>query len=302
MKYGKPYQIEIQEGLVLNGLCWPLENSVANVVLVTGMVEASYRYDEFAHFLSEHNFGVYCIDHYGQGLNVKKEEDMGVWPKDGFAKAVEMVKIEVEDVSKLGKPVYLFGHSMGSFVTQEFIQKHSRLIKKAVICGSCGKQFITKIGAIAANVSCLFHNRDHHRAKFINSLSFGGYNKKIKNPRTSADWLSHNKESIDDYLADPNCTFIPTGGFYKEFMKGLNRIHKKRYVQQIRLDLPIYLIAGDEDPVGQYGKGVERLYEMYKKCGLQDVRITLYKGMRHEILNETERSKVYEDVLKFFQE
>ncbi len=302
MKYGKPYQITIEEGLTLKGTCWPLQDCDANIVIVTGMVEASYRYDEFAHFLNDHGFGVYCIDHYGQGLNITKEEDMGVWPKDGFAKAVEMVKTEVEDVRKLGKPVYLLGHSMGSFVSQEFIQKHSDIIQKAIICGSCGKQFITRIGAIAANLSCLFHHRDHHRATFINSLSFGGYNKKIKNPRTSADWLSYNESNIDEYLADPNCTFIPTGGFYKEFMKGLNRIHRKRNVQRIRKDLPIFLIAGDEDPVGQYGKGVERLYKMYKKYGLQDVRLTIYKGLRHEILNENERFKVYEDILKFYQE
>lgn len=299
MGYGKDYQIKTN-GKILKGCCWPLQESKANVVIVTGMVEASYRYDEFAHFLNEHGFGVYCIDHYGQGLNNEKNEDRGVWPKDGFAHAVAMVKDEVEDVKKLGKPVYLLGHSMGSFVTQEFIQYHSNLIDKVIICGSCGAQFITKVGGLLSSLSCVFYNRDKHRAKVINSLSFGGYNKGIKNPRTASDWLSHNEENIDNYLADPNCTFIPTNGFYKEFMKGLNRICKRKNVQKIRKDLPILLIAGDEDPVGQYGKGVERLYHMYQKNNLQNVNIILYKGLRHEILNELERMKVYHDVLTFF--
>ena len=101
MKYGRPYQVRVSSDTILKGYSWPLPNSVANVVLVTGMAEASYRYDEFAHFLNEHGYGVYCIDHYGQGMNTEKPEDMGVWPKDGFRKAVQMVYANA--IKRIGK-------------------------------------------------------------------------------------------------------------------------------------------------------------------------------------------------------
>lgn len=301
MKYGRPYAIVLPNQKEMKGFCWPIPQPIANIVIVTGMAEGSYRYDDFAHFLNENQYSVYCIDHYGQGMNTEKPEDMGVWPKNGFREAVEMVHAEVLEVRKLGKPVYLLGHSMGSFVTQEFIQLYGDLIDQVVICGSCGKRFATHAGGFVADITCLFHPRDTHKAKAMHSLTFGTYNKKIKNPRTSSDWLSHNEESIDAYLADFRCNYIPTGGFYKEFMKGLNRIHKRTAVQKVRKDLPILLIAGEADPVGLYGKGVRRLHQMYQKAGIQNLQIHLYPDFRHEILNEIGKEKVYDDVVRFFQ-
>ncbi len=299
MKYGKNYQLVLKDGTTMKGSCWPCQNEKANLVLVTGMAESSYRYDEFAHFLNENGIGVYCIDHYGQGYNANNENEVGVWPKDGFSKAVNMVYEEVLEIQKLGKPVYLFTHSMGSFVCQEFIQKHSNLIEKAIICGSCGKQFLTKLGGIIANTICLFTNKDTHRSKLMFNLTFGSYNKKINNPRTNSDWLSHNNENIDAYLSDFRSNYISTIGFYKEFMKGLNRIHRKKEVNKIRKDLPLFIISGKEDPVGLYGDGVIRLYKMYLKASLSNVTLKLYDDMRHEILNELDRQIVYNDILSF---
>ena len=299
MKYGRNYQLTLKDGTILNGAYWPCLDAKANVVIVTGMAESSYRYDEFASYLNQHGLGVYCIDHYGQGYNAKDETEVGVWPKDGFTKAVNMVYEEVLEVRKLGKPVYLLGHSMGSFVSQEFIQQHSELIEKVIICGSCGKQFLTKLGGIVANTICLFTKRDTHRSKLMFDLTFGAYNNKIPNPRTKSDWLSHNEESIDAYLADFRSNYISTIGFYKEFMKGLNRIYRKKEVNKIRKDLPIFIISGKEDPVGLYGKGLENLYKMYLSSSLTNVTLKLYDGMRHEILNETDRHIVYKDVLEF---
>lgn len=302
MKHGREYKLTLSNGTIMNGAFWPcLMETEANLIIVTGMAESSYRYDEFAYYLNQHNIGVYCIDHYGQGYNAKDENEVGIWPKDGFTKAVQMVYEEVLEIKKLGKPVYLLGHSMGSFVLQEFIQQYSHLVDKVILCGSCGKQFITQLGGLVANTICLFKNRDTHRSKLMFDLSFGSYNSQIKNPRTKSDWLSHNEESIDAYLADFRSNYISSIGFYKEFMKGLNRIYRKKEVLKIRKDLPLFIIAGKEDPVGQYGKGVEKLYKMYLNAGLTNVSINLYNGMRHEILNELDRILVYKDVLSFFK-
>lgn len=299
MRYGKNFQLVLKDGTIMKGSCWQIEDATANLVLVTGMAESSYRYDDFAHFLNENKIGVYCLDHYGQGYNANNEKEVGVWPKDGFTKAVNMVYEEVLEIRKYNKPVYLFGHSMGSFVCQEFLQKHSNLIKKAIICGSCSKQFITKLGGIVANTICLFTSRDTHRSKLMFNLTFGSYNNKINNPRTKADWLSHNEENIDAYLADFRSNYISTIGFYKEFMKGLNRIYRKKEILKIKKDLPILIISGKEDPVGLYGKGVSKLYKMYLDASLSNVLFKLYDNMRHEILNELEHDLVYNDIISF---
>ncbi len=299
----KPFELKLKNGKTLKGCQWPLKGSERNVVIVTGMTESSYRYDEFALELNKAGFSVFCIDHYGQGLNCEKPEELGVWPVNGFSEAVEMVYEEVLFVKEqTKKPVYLFGHSMGSFVSQEFIQLHSDVIEKSVICGSCDSMgLIAKMGGAIANSRAKKFDRDTYRDELLNKLSFGSYNKRIKNPKTQFDWLSTNDESNQKYIADFRCGYVCTTGFYAEFMKGLNRVHKDKNVERVSKNLPIFLIAGEEDPVGKYGKGVLGKYKQYKKHGL-NVKVKLYPVMRHEIINEIGREEVYKDIINFYNE
>ena len=296
------FDLTLSDGKVMKGCKWLKKSNKKNVVIVTGMAESSYRYDEFALFLNSKGFNVYCIDHYGQGLNAETEDQCGVWPKDGFLKAVEMVHEEVEFIkSSTKKPVYLFSHSMGSFVSQEFIQLYGDSIEKVVICGSSCKPFGAKIALSLASSHCKKYDRDSYRDNTMNKLMFGSYNKKIKNPKTEFDWLSTNDESNKKYIEDFRCGYVCTPGFYYEFIKGLNRIHEDENVKRIPSNLPIFLIAGSDDPVGSYGKGVIKKYNQYKKLN-KKVNIKLYEGMRHEILNEIGREEVYNDVLNFYNE
>ena len=299
----KNFELTLSTGKLMRGCKWEIQRPTAQIVIVTGMTEASYRYDEFASFLNENGYSVYCLDHYGQGLNCKTEEELGIWPRDGFTKTINFVNEEVQYVRSLNKdiPLYIFGHSMGSFVTQEYIQRFGNTIDKAVICGSCGPNPLTGMGCLMASLRGKGKNHDTRRDKTLDKLMFGTYNKKIKDPKTPVDWLSTNEESNKKYIEDFRCGYICTSGFYAEFMTGLNRIHKTKNLKQVRKDLPLLLIAGQDDPVGMYGKGVEKLLKCYQKQNIKDVKMILYKDMRHEILNEIDRKKVFNDVLKFFK-
>ncbi|MCF0117862.1 MAG: alpha/beta fold hydrolase [Bacilli bacterium] len=299
----KNFELKLKSGQLLKGCKWEISSPKAQLVIVTGMAESSYRYDEFASFLNKNGFSVFCIDHYGQGLNCIRPNQLGIWPQDGFSKAVEFVYEEVQLVRSYNKdiPLYIFGHSMGSFVTQEFIQLHGNSVNKAVICGSNGPNPAVGFGKFLAELRAKGKNHDNRRDATLDKLMFGSYLKKIKNPKTSFDWLSTNDESNKKYIDDFRCGYICTSGFYAEFMKGLDRIHKINNMQRVPASLPILLIAGKDDPVGNYGKGVAKLADIYKKIGIKKVDLRLYEGMRHEILNEVDRKTVYNDILKFLK-
>ncbi len=189
---------------------------------------------------------------------------------------------------------------MGSFQAQAFIQRRSDLLKCAVICGSNGKSAAFKAGAAISKMICKDSNRNQPN-KFLQKLSLGSYNKKIANPKTSNDWLSYNEENVKKYNEDKLCGGIATTGFFKEFLKGLGGLFNKQLLRNIEKDMPIMLIAGEEDPVGNYCKGVLKLAKMYQKLGIIDVKTVLYKDGRHEILNEDFKDKVIDDVVNFIR-
>lgn len=292
------FEIKLKDETIRRGCAWPIKDAKANLVVITGMEETSRRYNEFAEFLNKNGYSVYVMDQYGQGENVEKLEDLGKWEKSGFRKTVNALDELVCKLRVTCRPIMLMGHSMGSFITQDYIQRYSNHIEKAIICGSCGKQFGVKVGDRLTRILVNKHNYNKP-SKFFHKMAFGGYNKNIKNPRTPFDWLSVNEKNVDAYINDPKCGYGSSCGFYKEFFKGLNRLHTPRFLAKIRKDLPILLIAGKEDPVGKYGKGVMRLAKTYEKLNIKRVEVKLYDNMRHEILNETNRQEVFDYVLKF---
>lgn len=284
------------------GKNWKVENPKANVIIITGMEEHSGRYDEFAKFLNDNGFNVFCLDSFGQGENVLPDEsNKGIWPKSGFRKMVYAVDGLVKELRITCKPAFIFSHSMGSFLCQDYIQRYTDHVSKVVLCGSAGKNPIAPIGYQLARLVTFFKGRNT-KAKLLNTLMFAGFNKNIKEPRTTYDWLSVNTENVDKYIADPLCGFGPNNGFCLEFLKGLKRLHKKKFLAKIRKDLDILIISGKEDPVSNYGADVAKLEEMYKGLGIKNVSGIVYEGLRHEILNESkeDRKKVYKDILDFF--
>ncbi len=291
-------QLTCKDGFVIRGLAWNVEKAIGNVVIITGMQEHSGRYEDFAKFLNEHKLSVFCLDHFNQGENVLEEGMLGKWEKSGFRKMVNRVDELVERLRITCHPTYLLGHSLGSFIAQDYIERYSTHIKKVILMGSCGPRFITKVGGLLSRI--MVHNSNYHKdAKLLKTLTFGSFNKKVQNKKTEFDWLSVNEENVQNYSSDPLCGVDVSNGFYKEFLKGLNRLNIPRFLRKIRRSLPILIVSGKEDPVGLYGKGVEKLAKVYRKQDIVNLEVIIYDNMRHEILFEENKERVYQDILEF---
>ena len=293
--------LTVNEGDVLKGFSWASNGKAkGNVVIFEGMEEHVSRYDEFAKFLNENNYNVYALDTYGQGENVSPDlSDAGIWPVNGFAKMVCAHHEMVNEARKNGLPTYIFSHSMGSYMGQDYIQRFSGDVEKVVLCGAGSYNPAVGPGKVVAAIVTTKKNRNQ-KAKLLNNLMFGSFDKKIKNPRTAFDWLSYNQENVDKYINDPLCGFGPTNGFCLEFCKGMAPLFKKKNFSRVSKDQKLFIITGREDPVSNYSKYTFDLEKRYTAIGLKDVTVKVYDGMRHEILNEDRRQEVYNDILEFF--
>ena len=290
MSQAQKIVLESRTGDKLYGLSWHVQDGIANVIIMEGMEEHSSRYDNFAQYLNKEGFNVYCIDVYGQGENVNSDfSNRGIWPKSAFRKQVQAVDTLVEKLRISCRPTFIFAHSMGSFMCQDYIQRYTEHVSKVVLCGSGSKNPAVPVGFTLAKLIVNKNNRNK-KAGLLNKLMFSGFNKKIKNPRTPYDWLSVNEENVDKYIEDPLCGYGPTNGFCYEFLKGMNRLYKKKFLNKIRKDLDIFIISGSDDPVTNYGDSVETLKKMYTKLGVKNVQTKIYYGYRHEILNEKTRT------------
>lgn len=285
---------------VLFGFAWEVEKPKANLFIVTGMEEYADRYDSFASFFCDNGYNVYCIDHYGQGSNVLNEEDFGVVPRSAFSKFVRVVDDAVKKYAVKKLPVYIFGHSMGSFIVQDYIQRYSNRAQKVIICGSDGpnSKGLYNIGYTLARMVCKLRG-ENKKGKFLRSLAIGSYAKAVKHRETDCDWLSVDKDNVKNYIADPKCGKGSSNGFYRELLKGNHRLYKEKFLKKINKDLKILVTAGELDPVGKNGKGPTKLAKMYKELGVKDVTLKIYPNMRHEIHNETDRETVLNNFLEF---
>ena len=296
----KSIKIKVKADLNLYGKKWVVEEPKANVVIVTGMEEHTGRYQGLATFLNEHHFSVVALDYFGQGENVlSKEQTLGNVPEHAFNLYTDGLAHLVREI-KGSLPVYVLGHSMGSFLSQEFAQRYPELVDKLVIVGSNGPDPLLGLGFFLAKLTV--PKRSYNKtSKLLASMAIGGYQKSVKGARTSADWITYNEENVNEYLKDPLSGITSSKGFYKELLRGTSRLYKTKNVVRMKKELPILMISGQDDPVGKKGKGVEKLFNMYEKLGFKKVLFNLYPNMRHEILNEKEKMVVYNDVLEFFK-
>lgn len=267
-----------------------------------GMAEHKERYEEFCDFLAQNGYAVLIHDHIGHGQSVNSDDELGFFGEnDGWKNLVEdcytvtnFARAEFEK-----RPVIFFGHSMGSFVARAYTRLHDKKDLKGVIyCGTSGANPAAGI-AIKLADAVAKSKGNMYRSEFINTLAFGTYNKKCKPQRTAFDWLTTDTDIVDKYVADKYCGYLFTACGYRDLFSVLKYVSGKDWYKNIRKDLPIFLVAGDEDPVGEYGKGVKQVAEDLKKTGHTAVHTKLYKGMRHEILNEIERRAVMNDILEW---
>ncbi|MBC8060443.1 MAG: lysophospholipase [Clostridiaceae bacterium] len=272
----------------------------AILLIVHGMAEHAQRYKNFALALNQSGYGVYINDIIGHGKSIKTNEDLGHFPVDGFSIAVD----DIHELNKIIKreypniPIIIMGHSMGSFLTQSYICTYGKEIDGCILSGTSGKQSITSFGAVIANI-CKTLQGSRKKSSFLDKLSFGKYNSAFKPNRTNFDWLSRDSVEVDKYVESPLCGFVCTTGFFYELSSALTKLYDVNRIKNIPKELPIYIFGGEKDPVGSDTKNVLTLISMYNTLKIRDLEYLFYKDARHEMLNETNKNDVINDLISW---
>ena len=283
----------------IHGCRWtPEESPRAVVQIVHGIAEYVERYDEFAAYLNGLGFLVVAEDHMGHGQSVGENGIQGYF-HGGWFTAVEdtMTLLRETQAAYPDIPYVLFGHSMGSFMARTILCKYPDSgISAAVICGT-GWQPAALLPPVTRFIEAVCRKDGEDKpSAFLENLVFGSYNRRVEHPRTAYDWLSRDTKIVDAYIAHPMCGFTPTAGLLREMMKGLTYIEKPAHLEAMKKDLPVFFVAGGDDPVGSYGKGVRHTVSQFKKAGMTNVSCRIYPLCRHEILNEVNRQEIFEDI------
>lgn len=272
------------------------------VQIAHGMAETAARYQRFAQALTQAGYVVYANDHRGHGESADSIDLQGyLSEQDGF-------KLLIQDISHLTTiiaeeypkaPIVLFSHSMGSFASQRYIMDYPVEIAGLILAGSNGEQGITvTAGKLLAKIEMAIRGKKA-KSHLMNHLVFDAYNKHFTPQTTGFEWLTRDKEELAKYLANPYCGRVFPASFYYEFLSTLEYIEDPKNFHKIPLDLPILVVSGDQDPVGDFGSGVRKLQARYATCGVKDLEMKLYDGARHELLNETNRDQVTYDIIEW---
>ncbi|MEO7046228.1 MAG: alpha/beta hydrolase [Ferruginibacter sp.] len=271
--------------------------------IVHGMAEHGKRYLPIAEMLTRQSIAVYAHDNRYHGAAVENLEQLGIAGNDWFYKQVDDIKLAVEYLRKKypGKKIFILGHSMGSFLCQRFFQLYGNEIDGLILSATNGKEDpLMGIGIAIAYLQYKLLGKQH-RSPLIDTLSFGKFNKAFKPNRTTHDWLSKDEHEVDMYVADPYCGFVCSAGFFYYFFKGIKDAFKKENIVAIPSTLPVYCFAGDKDPVGLNGKGFLQFVQNWKNAGAKKITYRLYENGRHEMLNETNRTEVVNDLIKWIK-
>ena len=288
----------------LNVIIWETEKEPIGVLqIVHGMAEYIDRYDNFAKYMTEHGFNVIGHDHLGHGHSVSDERDYGFFAEENGDKII------IEDMHSVTQyarekweelPNFILGHSMGSFCLRQYLTKYSNDVLGAIIMGTGWiPSAAALLGKTIATNTCKSKG-SHTVNPLLIKLTLEPYNKPFAPARTNCDWLSRDEKQVDLYVNDKLCGFDFTAGAYKDFFTILEKIAKNRQLIGMRKSLPILITSGSVDPVGGK-KACEKLNAQYKRCGIDDVTLKLWENDRHEILNELDKSDVYQYIYNWLK-
>lgn len=283
---------------------WTPEGQPKAVVqIVHGIAEFVERYDDFANFLTSHGMVVVGEDHMGHGQTINGDGIQGYFHGGWFTAIEDTVQLMRDTMAEYpGVPYILFGHSMGSFMARTILCKYPASgIHAAIICGTGWQPSFALPALIKVVEGICKKTGETLPNEQLQGMVFGSYNKKVEHPRTGYDWLTRDAKIVDAYIAHPLCGFTASCGLLREMMKGIHYIQQKQNLIAMDKSLPVFFIAGGDDPVGPYGKGVQKCADTFKAVGMTDVKTKIYPLCRHEILNEINKEEVYEDVLHWIQ-
>lgn len=277
--------------------------SIKGVVQIShGMAEYSNRYSRFALELCKAGYAVFVSDHVGHGASVTDKEMLGYFGENGEETFVDDLKT-LSDIAKseyTDLPFFMIGHGMGSLIARKYTSKYGYLLDGVVYTGTSGENPMLGIGIYLASILAK-QNGPMYRSDILDTMAFGSYNRKTEK-RTECDWASRDAKEVDKFIADELCGYKYTVTGMKALFMTLKQVTSRRWYNSIPLSMPILLLSGSMDPVGDYGKGVKEVYKTLKKTGHKNVTMKIYEGARHEIFNEINRDEVHSDIIAWLDE
>ena len=278
----------------------PKSEAKAILVMAHGMTEHLLRYKEMAEYLVSEGIIFTGPDHLGHGKSAPTPDDLGYFCEQDPATVV------VRDLHRLkktvqaenpGLPVFVMGHSMGSFIVRNYIERYGTGIQGVIIQGGNDTPWhMAEAGKIITDIIALFHGW-RYRSDFCTKVTLGSCLKAF--PDDPAGWITKRSEVLERYRDDPYCGYTFTLNGYHTLAELALRAGSKKLIAKIPKDLPMFILSGAEDPVGEMGKGVQRMYELYKACGMKNVKLDIRPGDRHELHNEEDRYQVFEEIKDF---
>lgn len=285
-----------KEGQILSAAKYIAEKPKAVFQIVHGIAEHKERYRPFCEFLQKNGYSVYIHDHRGHGGSIGKAVGYTA-ETNGWQLMVDEVRLLSDIIGKENPnlPLFLFGHSMGSFLVRTYAIQNSDYLGGLIVCATGGPlPVLSFIGHNLAKLQKTFLG-GLGTGRLMNKLSLEGYKKAYG----GLGWLSRDRAVVDEYSRDELCGFIPTLSLFENLLYGTRFTNKKKNISKMRKDLPVLLIAGDGDPVGSFGKGVTKVYKMFAETGIKDLEYKLYREARHELLNELNKEEVFTDILNW---
>lgn len=287
---------------------WLPAEEVKGVLQIShGMIEHMLRYEAFAEFLCDRGFVVVGNDHLGHGGSVANEEELGYFQtardKDGAQTAVAdlhrltcIIKKKYPNV-----PYFLLGHSMGSFFARQYCMTYGEELDGAIIMATGRQNPLAMVLGDKALATMITLQGDHYRSKLLNDGLKISFNRLFQPVETDCDWLTRDKEEIEIYRNDPLCTFLFTLSGFQTLVDTITFIQKEENIQKIPVDLPLYMTSGSKDPLGEQTAGVKEIYKTYKAAGIKEIQGKIYPDARHELLHETNRLEVFEDIANWLE-
>lgn len=290
--------MDAPDGHQIQTYTWPLEQAKAWVHINHGMAEHASRYERLAQALNAEGYSVVAHNHRGHGTSLTTQ--LGHYSdQQGWQKVVSDIGVVRDACCQSDLPYYLMGHSMGSFIVQAYMVETDKTVDALILSGSnYQSQLLAKAGRSIAKLE-RFRLGTTKPSKLLQFLSFGSFNQAFKPNRTDFDWLSKDHAEVDKYINDPLCGFDCSTQLWVDMLTGLIDLFSPKSFSKIQADLPIYIFGGDQDPVGEKGKGLPKLAAAYNQAGQNNVSMKLYPAGRHEMLNESNKEEVIADIVSW---